>query len=137
MSTKSIACLLMCVVTLLAVSPSKAFAQLGSQPAVASRAENPGGEPVKSKPSLKELFERGAAKNKAGAISEADLKRLEKERMFPQSAPKTGSSFSKRKAILVVVLVVVIVGLAVVLEHNGVNPVVRCEDDPWDPDCVQ
>ena len=136
MRIKSIACLLICGVTLLAFSPSKAFAQIEGQPAVAPSEENAGGVPAKSKPPLKELFARDMAKNKAVAISEADLKRLERERLFPQSAPKAGSGFSKRDAVLAVVLVVVIVGLAVVLVHNGVNPVVRCEDQPGTPDCV-
>lgn len=136
MRIKSIACLLICAVTLLAVSPSKALAQLGSRPSAAPLGENPGGGPEKSKPSLKELFARGEARNKAVAMSEADLKRLEKERMFPQSAPKNSSNFSKRDAVLVVVVVVVIVGLALVLAHNGVDPVVRCDDAPGTPDCV-
>ncbi len=137
MRTKSIACLLICGVVLLAVSPSKAFAQLGSRPAAATGGGIPGGEPVKSKPSLKEVFAREVARNKAGAISEADIKRLEKGWMFPQSAPKPSSGFSKKKAVLVVVMVVAMVGLAVVLVHNGVEPVVRCEDDPVAPECVR
>lgn len=128
MRIKSIACLLICGVTLLAASPSKAFAQTGGPTA---------GAPADSKPRLKELFDEGLAKKKAGTLSEADLKRLEKERLFPQSAPRGSSGFSKRDAVLVVVLVVVIVGLALVLEHNGVNPVVRCEESPGTPDCVQ
>ena len=137
MKIKSIACLLICGVMLLAFSPSKAFAQIGGQPAVAPRGENPSGEPAKSKPQLKELFAGEVAKNKAVAMSEADLKRLEKESLFPQSAPRGSSGFSKKHAFLAVVIVVVIVGLAIVLEHNGVNPVVRCEDSPGTPDCVQ
>ena len=136
MRVKSIACLLICGVTLLAVSPSKAFAQTGRRLAVAPRGEDLSGEPAKSKPQLKEIFAGEVAKNKAGTMPEANLKRLEKESLFPQSAPKS-HGFSKKHAVLAVVIVVVIVGLAIVLEHNGVNPVVRCEDNPGAPDCVQ
>ena len=95
------------------------------------------GEWAKTKPRLKELFAGEVAKNKAGAMSEADIKRLEKESLFPQTAPKNSSGFSKKNAFLAIVIVVVIVGLAIVFEHNGVNPVVRCEEDPGAPDCVQ
>jgi hypothetical protein len=137
MRIKSIACLLICAVTLLAVWPSKAFAQTQGYPALAPRGENRSGEPVKSKPHLKELFARELAKNKADALSVADIKRLERASLFPQSVPKTGSSFSKREAVLAVVVIVVIVGLAIVLAHNGVNPVVSCQDSPGTPDCVQ
>ena len=137
MRIKSIAGLLICAVTLLAVWPSKAFAQTQGYTAIAPRGENPSGEPARSKPQLKELFAREMAKNKAGTLSVADLKRLEKESLFPQSAPRGSSGFSKRDAALAVVVLVVIVGLAIVLAHNGVNPVVSCEDSPGTPDCVQ
>lgn len=136
MRIKSVASLLLCGVMLLTVSPSKAFAQIVAQTAAAPRGASPGGEPSKSQPRLKELFAEVAAKNKAGTISEADLKRLESERLFPQTAPRASSGFSKKKVVLAVVIVVVIVGLAIVLEHNGVNPTVRCEDEPGTPDCV-
>ncbi len=137
MRIKSIACLLMCAVMLLTVWPSKAFAQTEGYPAMAPRVENVSGEPHRSKPRLREIFAREMAKNKAGTLSVADLKRIETESLFPQSTTKTGSSFSKKEAVLAVVVVVVIVGLAIVLAHNGVNPVVSCEDSPGTPDCVQ
>lgn len=135
MRVKSIASLLLCGVTLLAVSPSEAFAQTGGRPAVVPRGESLSGGRAKSKPQLKEVFAGEVAKNRAGTMSEADIKRLEKESLFPQSAPKS-HGFSKRDAALVVLIVVVIVGLAIVLEHNGVRSVVRCEDSPGTPDCV-
>ena len=137
MRIKSIACLLICAVTLLAVSPPKACAQIEGHPAVAPRGEHLRGEPAKSKPQLRELFIREIAKNKADTLSLADLKRFEKESLFPQSAPRGSSAFSKKNAVLAVVLVVVIVGLAIVLAHNGVNPTVSCDESPGTPDCVQ
>lgn len=136
MRVKSIACLLLCGVTLLAVSPSKAFAQTGGRPAVARGGEDLSDGRAKSEPRLKEIFAGEVVKDRAGVMSEADIKRLEKESLFPQSAPNS-HGFSKRDTFLVVVIVVVIVGLAIVLEHNGVKSVVRCEDDPFAPDCVQ
>ena len=137
MRIKFIACLLICTVTLLAVSPPKAFAQIGAHPVIAPVGENLGGKPAKSKPRLREVLARETAKSEAGVISEAELKRLHKESLLTQSAPRAGSGFSKKKVVLMVAIVVVIVGLAIVLEHNGVNPTVRCEDSPGTPDCVQ
>ena len=140
MRVRPIVSLLLCGVTLLAVSPSKAFAQTAGRPAAAApapRGEELSGGRAKSEPRLEEVFAGEVAKGgAAGVMSEADVKRLEKESLFPQSAPRS-HGFSKKKALLAVVIVVVIVGLAVVLEHNGVRSVVRCEDDPGAPDCVQ
>lgn len=138
MRVRPIVSLLLCGVTLLAVSPSKAFAQTeGRAAASAPRGEELSGGRAKTEPRLEEVFAGEVAKGgTSGVMSEADVKRLEKESLFPQSAPRS-HGFSKKKALLAVVIVVVIVGLAIVLEHNGVRSVVRCEDDPGAPDCVQ
>ncbi len=123
---------------LLAVAPSKAFAQTLSQTVVAQSEQNISRLEIKSKPNLKTLFAEETAKNKSRAtLSAADIKRLEKENLNPQTTTRSGSGFSKRDAILAVVIVVAITALAIVLAHNGVDPKPRCEDEPGTPDCIQ
>lgn len=132
---KSVASLLICAVVLLAVGSTKAFAQNVGRAAVAGREQRVTGAQAMPGHELKTVFAEELAKHKAGAASAADSKRLAKGWLH-QSNPKHSSSFSRKDAFLVVVLIVVIVGLAIVLEHNGVRSVVRCEDDPLAPDCV-
>lgn len=136
---KATASLLMCAVTLLTVAPSKALAQTVGRPAAvaAGREQNLGGAPAKPKHELRALFAEEVARSKAGTLSAADRERLEKGWLEPQSTPKPNSGFSRRDAILVVVVVVAITALAVVLAHNGVDPKPRCEDEPGTPDCIQ
>lgn len=134
---KQVASLLLCAVTLLAVAPSKAFAQTVSQPAVAVREQHTGGAQAKPKHELKALFAEELAKHKAETVSAAESKRLAKGWLNPQSTPKHSSGFSKKDAFLVVLLIVVITGLAIVLVHNGAEGgVPSCSVDPSDPNCV-
>lgn len=128
MKMKTIASLLICALTLLTVTPSKAVAQ---------REQNPGGVQAKPRPHLKSLFAEETANVKVGTLSAADIKRLEKERLDPQSTARPNSGFSKREKILAVVIVVAITAVAIVLVHNGVDPKPRCEDDPSAPGCIQ
>lgn len=137
MRSRPIACLLLCGVVLLAASPSRAFAQIEGQPADAPAVVSAGDAPAAPKPRLKELFAEGVAKKKVAAISEADLKRIEGARLFPQSPPKSASSLSKRDTVLIVVVMVVIVGLAIVVAHNAPDDLPpSCDFDPGNPECV-
>ena len=136
MSMKSIASLLICAVTLLTFAPSKAFAQTVGRPAAAAGEQKLAGAQARPEHELKALFAEEIAKHKAETVSAADTRRLEKGWLNPQTTPKHSSGFSKRDAVLAVVIIVVITGLAIVLVHNGVEPVTRCEDAPGTPDCV-
>jgi hypothetical protein len=137
MNMKQTASLLLCAVTLLAVAPSKAFAQTVSQPAVAVREQKSGGVQAKPRHELKAVFAEELAKHKADTVSAAESKRLAKGWLNPQTTPKHSSGFSKKDAFLVVLLIVVITGLAIVLVHNGVeggSP--TCSEDPSNPTCI-
>lgn len=123
---------------LLTVAPPTAFAQTIGQPLVEQREQNLNGVPQpKSKLDLKASFAKEIANVKAGALSAADLKRLEKERLESQATTQPKSGFSKQEKILAVVIVVAITAVAIVLVHNGVEPITRCEDDPSAPDCIR
>lgn len=132
MTKRPYASLLTCAVVVLAFAPTRALAQTVARPpaqTAAARAEQ--------KPALKSIFAEELAKKseRAGKLSTADVRRLEKESLDPRPQGG-GSGWSKKKAVLMVVIVVVIVGLAIVLAHNGVNPSVTCDQDPLDPNCV-
>lgn len=135
MRVRSIASLLLCGVTLLAVSPSKAYAQLAAQPAVIPKRDSLSVEPLKPKPRLKEAFAGEVAKNRGRVLTEADIKRLEKESLFPQTTPSS-SGFTKKEAVLVVLLVVAIVGLAIMIANNTEEQPPDCSLDPSDFRCL-
>ncbi len=135
MRVKRIASLLICVVVLAAVSPSKALAQTAGRTAVAAGEQALSAGRVGAKARLKDAFAGEVEKGRDGKISREELKRLEAGWLSPQSAPKS-HSFNKKAVIFTIVVVVVITAIAIVLEHNGVNPVTNCQDDPTVPDCV-
>lgn len=135
MRVKPIASLLICGVVLAAVSPSKALAQAAGQTAVAVGEQALSAERVEAKTRLKDAFAGEVEKNRAGKISREESKRLESGWLAPQSTPKS-NSFNKKAVLFTIVVVVVITAIAIVLEHNGVNPVTNCSDDPTVPDCV-
>jgi hypothetical protein len=134
MPVKQIAPLLICALILLSARQSAALAQ-------ARYADNVQGlSAPRSKPNsnLSTVFAEGVAKIKTAGPGTDDFRRLEKERLFPQSAAKPGGSgFSGKEKILAVVIVLGITALAIVLAHNGVDPKPRCEDEPGSPDCIQ
>jgi hypothetical protein len=137
MKLKPVASSLICAALLLTVAPSKAFAQTLNQPAVAPREQNSDAAPAKPKPDLKARFAEEIANAKADTLSAEGIKRLDRERVSAQSGSKPKSNWGKKNVVLAIVAVVVITGLAIVLVHNGVEPLVRCEDDPLAPNCVQ
>lgn len=134
MRIKPVASSLMCAALLLTVAPSRAFAQTMNQPAVATREQNSDGARASGKPDLKARFAEEIANAKAETLSAEGIKRLDREKLPPQSTVKSG--FSNKNVVLAVVIVVVIVGLAIVLAHNGVDPNVSCDADPLAPNCV-
>jgi hypothetical protein len=134
MRARSIASLLICGVVLVAVSPSKVLGQTAGQPAAVRGEGVMNVERGETKPRLKVAFAGELEKNKGDKITREEIRRLEKG-WLPQAAPKS-HSFNKKAVAFAVVVVVVITALAIVLEHNGVNPVTRCDDDPTVPGCV-
>jgi hypothetical protein len=133
MNMKAVASSLICAILLLTVAPSKAFAQTLGQPAPGERTSNVAG--AKPQRDLKARFAAEVASARADTSASEREVRLDRERLRPQSSPK--SRFSNRDVVLAVVAVVVIVGLAIVLVHNGVNPSPSCDDEPLTPGCVR
>ena len=135
MKIKTIASLFVCAVLLVTVAPARAFAQTLSHPAIAPAEQTSDGARAERKPDLKARFTEVIANAKADTLSAEGIKRLDREKLPPQSTVKSG--FSNKNVVLAVVVVVVIVGLAIVLAHNGVDPNVSCDVDPLAPNCVR
>jgi hypothetical protein len=134
-NVKAMAPLFICAVMLLTAAPSKALAQTLSQPARGEQTS--GGATAKPKSDLKARFAAEVADAGAHMLSAEGMERLERERLRAQSTSKVKSGFAHRDVVLAVVIVVAIVGLAIVLAHNGVDPKPLCEDEPFTPGCVQ
>ena len=136
MRMKKVASPLICAVMLLTVAPSKAFAQtLPAQPA--GIGQGAGDAQAKPKPGLRTALAGVMAKSRADAVTEADIKRLESERLNPRTYAKPQAGYTKKEKILVFSIVAGLVVLAVVLalttEKGGHT---FCDIDPADPDCI-
>lgn len=131
MQKKLISALLVLALALVTATPPKVAGQSLARPEA-----EPGTtliEPTlpapatRPKPDLRKSFATEVAKIKAGALTEADLKRLEKEQQAPQSDPPTKTGWTRRKKLLVALLIVVATGAVVVaIKH-------RCKDRPAKP----
>ncbi|MCA1641729.1 MAG: hypothetical protein LC785_07225 [Acidobacteria bacterium] len=78
------------------------------------------------------------ANARAETLSAEGVRRLDRERLVARSGAEQGSGFSgKKNVVLAVVAVVMIVGLAIVLAHNGVDTNVSCDNDPLAPNCIR
>jgi hypothetical protein len=120
---------------LLTVAPSKAFAQTLSHTATGE--QTLGGGAARRRRDLKARFAEEIANAGAGTLSAEGMERLERERLRAQSNSKVRSGFTNKEVVLAVVIVVAIVGLAIVLVHNGVEPITSCDDEPLTPGCVR
>ncbi|HVG30562.1 MAG TPA: hypothetical protein VM864_12720 [Pyrinomonadaceae bacterium] len=135
MKMKAVISSLICAALLLTVAPSKALAQTLGQPARGEQASDAGA--ARPKRDLKARFAAEIAKAGADTVSAEGMARLEKERLRVQSTSKVKSGFSNKEVVLAVVIVVAIVGLAIVLAHNGVDPKPSCDDEPLTPGCIR
>ena len=130
MLMKNITSLLVCMVMLLATMPSKAFAQITAQKVAQDSGQSSGD--TQAKPDLRSAFAEVTAKAKSGVLMEADIKRLERDRLNVQ--PQPGNS--KRDKIIVYAIVAGLVVLGVVLAIKlGKGGRSICEDVPTDPGC--
>lgn len=102
--------------------------QAAGGPAAGAEAAAPGRD-------LKARFAAEVANARADTRAAESAVRLEKVKVRAQSNPKSG--FNNKHVALAVVIVVVIVGLAIVLEHNGVDPKPLCDDEPLTPGCIR
>lgn len=116
--------LLICAVMLLTTSPSKAFAQTLARPAPAGNGQNSSDGQVIPKPDLRAALAEVTARTKAGDSLEANIKRLNKEALNPQSQ----GGYTKKQKILVIAIVAGLIVLAVVLAltTEGWALVLRC-----------
>ena len=137
MLKKSVAPLLVCAALLLAAAPSKAFAQTLARPAPTGVGQSSGDARAKPQADLRGTFAGVTARSRAGTVTGADIKRLERGWLDSQTTAQAQSGFTKKQKVLVIALVVVIVGLAVVLAHNTEKGGhTFCDIDPSDPDCI-
>jgi len=122
MLKKQIASLLVCTVTLLTVSPTKASAQTLAQSSAAHTEPIFGAAPAIPKPALKTSLAGEIAKLKAHTLTAADARRIEKERQDPQSGPKAKEGWSRRDKIFLVVFIVGTAALVGLLIAKGKVP---------------
>jgi len=137
MLKKKVTSLLICVVVLIATAPSGAFAQTLAHTALADSGGRSSDAKAKPKQDLRGSFAEVMAKSRAGTVTEADIKRLETDRLNPQTSAKAQSGFTKKQKILVFSIVAGLVGLAVVLAvttKKGGHTF--CDVDPTDPNCL-
>jgi hypothetical protein len=137
MPNKQIASLLICTVTLLGVVPSRAVAQTSGQSKLAISEQSLNDEQARPTPDLKAVFAEKMADIKAGSLAEANLKRIKKGEMYPQSGTKSNSGLSKKEKIFLVVFLVALTGLAIVAAVNrDENSPPICADEPRDINCT-
>lgn len=130
MLIKNITSLLICTVMLLATMPSKAFAQITAQKVAKDSGQS--SSDTRAKPDLRSAFAEITAKAKSGVLMEADIKRLERDRLNAQPQP----GYTKRDKIMVTAIVAGLVVLGVVLAVKlGKGGRSICEDVPSDPSC--
>jgi hypothetical protein len=132
---KKVTSLLICAVMLVVSAPAKALAQTKAQPAPASSRQGASDAQAKPKRDLKTAIAEVTAKSRFDTVTQADLKRLERERLSPQNTSKGG--FTRKEKILVYSIVAGLVVLAVVLGvKTGKGGHAFCDTDPTDPDCI-
>jgi hypothetical protein len=130
---QKVTALLICAVMLLVSAPAKLLAQTMMQPAPAvSRASDAGAKPKRD---LKAAMADVTAKSRVDAVTQADLKRFERE--GPQNTAKNYGGLTKKEKILIYSIVAGMVVLAVVLGiKTGKGGHTFCDSDPTDPECI-
>jgi hypothetical protein len=133
---RNVTSLLICAVMLASV-PSNAFAQAPAQPEPVASGKGAIDAQTKPKSDLRTAIAEVVAKGRANAVTEADIKRFERERLNPQSTAKNDSGYGKKEKILVFSIVAGLIVLAVVLGiKTGKGGHAFCDTDPTDPDCL-
>lgn len=128
---KLISVLLIFAVSLVTLTPPKADGQTLSQalpkPGTSLIVPNLATSPPAPESDLKKSLDAAVARLKADTLTSADFKRLEKERVAQQVGAPTQEKWTRKKKILVaLVLVVMAGGLAVAIKH-------RCRSTPEKP----
>ena len=137
MLKRNVTSLLICAVMLLASLPSKAFAQTIAQPAPVGSEQGASNAQAKPKPDLRTVIAEVIAKGRVDTITEADIKRFERERLNPQNTAKHDAGYGRKEKIIVFALVAGLVVLAVILAvKTGKGGHSFCDTDPTDPDCI-
>ena len=133
---KKVTSLLICAVMLLASAPAKAFAQTIAQPA--SDGSKQGASEAQAKPpDLNTSIAGLLAKSRVDTLTQADMKRFEREGPNPQKAAKHEAGMTRKEKILIYSIVAGLVVLAVVLGiKTGKGGHAFCDSDPTDPDCI-
>ena len=131
MLKKLISALLVFAVAQVTVAPPRVFAQTFSQTPVQTATStvepNPATPPPKTRSDLRKSLAAEVAKSKTGPLTEADLKRLEKEQQDPQSGQQPKKGWSRKKKLLVALAIVLSAGaMWVAIKH-------RCRDQPDKP----
>ena len=132
---KKLTCLLVCAVMLIVSSPAKAFAQAIAQPAPVGSKQGASEPQAKPKADLRKAIAQVTAKSRVDTVTQADLKRFEREGPNPQNTASGG--MTRREKILIYSIVAGLVVLAVVLGiKTGKGGHAFCDTDPTDPDCI-
>jgi hypothetical protein len=132
---KQVTSLLICAFVLLASAPAKTLAQTIAQPAPDASKQGASDARAKPKPDLSMAIAGLLAKSRTDTVTQADLKRYERERL--QNTAKDDGGFGRKEKILVYSIVAGLVVLAVVLGiKTGKGGHAFCDTDPTDPDCI-
>jgi hypothetical protein len=131
---KKVTSLSICAVMLLASAPAKAFAQTLAQRAP----DDSGTSKAQAKPpDLNTSIAGLLAKSRVDTLTQADMKRFEREGPNPQKAAKHEAGMTRKEKILIYSIVAGLVVLAVVLGiKTGKGGHAFCDSDPTDPDCI-
>ena len=128
MLKKPISALLVIVVALVTVGPPKVFAQTLAQPATSVIEPTSPAPPAKSKSDLRKSLAAEVARIKAGPLTEADFRRLEKERQAQQSGVPHQKSWTRKNTIFMALFVVMMTGVVVVLIKHACRAPKPCPE---------
>ena len=133
MLKKHIATFLSCTVILLTVAPPQSPAQSLAQSSAGNSQHNLDAALAISKSDLKASLAKEIAKLKAHTLTEADARRIEKERQDPQSGPKAKEGWSRRDKFFLGVFIVGTAALVGLLIAKGKIPKDCDTAHPSDP----
>jgi hypothetical protein len=119
---------------LLAFAPSRALAQAQSQlRAATGELRNLSDRPTETRTPLKAHFAESVSKIKAGGLTEADLRRFERQQ---QQQPPPKQKWSKGTKVFVIVLVAAVAAVCIwAIANPGDDPPPDCFNDPSNPLC--
>lgn len=119
MLRKLISALLVIVVTLVTVGSPKVFAQTLPLPATSVIEPTLPVPPAKAESELRKSVAAEVTKIKVGPLTEADFKRLEKERQAQQSGAPAKSGWTRKNTIFMTLFVVLMTGVVIVtIKHH-------------------